>query len=279
MLKIGIESVAYFGALDYEQGLKKAKEHGYDCVDYGEICVSNTPFYTYCDKEYIEYLNDVKSCADKYGIEFFQVHGSCPRTVGLKTYDKPSDNFIRQLKTCEKLGCKYLVIHPYTGDGTEDAKIIYDKNMEMLLTLIPYAKEYGVVICLENLPFRPLEISKSSTLKKLVSQLDSDYVKICFDTGHANVIGENIADTVLLLGKDLKVLHVHDNYGGADDRHYLPYHGSIDWDAFTDALNKIGYDGCLSLETVISIKTPEPAREQLQLGLSTLARELAKKVN
>ena len=37
MLKTGIESTAYFGVDDYEQGLKKAKSHGFDCVDYQDM--------------------------------------------------------------------------------------------------------------------------------------------------------------------------------------------------------------------------------------------------
>ena len=191
---------------------------------------------------------------------------------------EPDQKFLRQLLTCKILGCKYLVIHPYTGDGTEDKQIIYDKNVEMLRALVPYLKEYGVVLCSENLPFRSLEISKTQTIKKLVSEINSEYVKICFDTGHANVLGENIADSVRLLDKDLKVLHVHDNKGTADDRHYVPYHGSINWDAFTSALKEIGYDGCLSLETMIAKDTPEPAREKLRIGLATLARQLAEKI-
>ena len=36
MVKIGLESCAYFGLYDYDTGFAKLKEHGYDCIDYAE---------------------------------------------------------------------------------------------------------------------------------------------------------------------------------------------------------------------------------------------------
>ena len=56
------------------------------------------------------------------------------------------------------------------------------------------------------------------------------------------------------------------------------YQGDIDWDGFTRALGEIGYQGVMSLETVISDKMPEPMREGMQRSLAQIARYLAEKV-
>ena len=60
MLKIGIESTGYFGAFDYEEGLKKCKEHGYDCIDYENLIVDADAFVKFSDEEYDDYLKNSK---------------------------------------------------------------------------------------------------------------------------------------------------------------------------------------------------------------------------
>jgi sugar phosphate isomerase/epimerase len=80
------------------------------------------------------------------------------------------------------------------------------------------------------------------------------------------------------LGDDLKVLHVHDNYGGADDRHYYPYRGNVDWEGFYKGLNEIKYQGTLNLETRVAIETPEPMRDVMRKGLYELAKYMASRV-
>ena len=80
------------------------------------------------------------------------------------------------------------------------------------------------------------------------------------------------------IGDDLKVIHIHDNFGGADDRHYYPFRGTIDWDLVIKALNEIGYKGTVNLETQVSIKTPEPMRDDLRRSLCGIAKYFAEKL-
>ena len=46
----------------------------------------------------------------------------------------------------------------------------------------------------------------------------------------------------------LRTLHVHDNDGN-QDLHWVPFTGVVDWDDFSKALQEIGFDSCLSIET------------------------------
>lgn len=279
MIKTGIEHSAYFNENNYLDGISLLKKHGYDCIDYGDMCLTTSPYYSFDEQKYFDYLKNLKECADRLGVEFYQMHGNCPRKMSDQEFTKPTLDFIKQLKTCNALDCKRLVIHPYVGDGSESAQVIYNKNVQMLTALTPALKEYGVILAIENLPFRPLEISKTATLKKLVRQINNPFIKICFDTGHAFVLGENIYDDVILLESDLEVLHVHDNVGNAEDRHLPPYQGLIDWDSFALALNKIHYKGCLSLETFVNPKTPQPMLDQIRIALSNIAKSIANKIN
>ena len=87
-----------------------------------------------------------------------------------------------------------------------------------------------------------------------VRKINSPWLRICLDTGHCAVFGIQPADAVRMLGKDmLKTLHVHDN-DGVQDRHWIPFTGVIDWVDFRHALQEIGFDGCLSIETAPPVK-------------------------
>lgn len=278
MLKTSIESGGYFDDQNYAEGLAKMGEHGFDAVDYS---IAGKAVDTYSDAKYLEFLKDMKRKADDAGVKFYQMHGNTSPITAKPEY-KVDDFFIRQLLTCRELDCKYLVIHPYTDDyilQADSHDTIFAKNKHLLDLLLPKAKEYGVTLCLENLPFRWFEMCRVTEVKKLIKVFDDENLKACLDTGHANVMRENVYDSIKLLGDDLKVLHVHDNYGGADDRHYYPYRGNVDWEGFYKGLNEINYKGTLNLETKVAMETPEPMRDTMRKGLYELAKYMASRVN
>ena len=89
--------------------------------------------------------------------------------------------------------------------------------------------------------------------------------------------GEDLLQSIRLLGNDLQVLHVHDN-NGRDDAHAFPFQYDIDWGRFIKGLQEIGYKGCMSLETRVNVNMPEPMRTEMQKSLSKIARFLASQV-
>ena len=275
MLKTSIESSAYFGVFDYKKGLNKMTEHGYDCVD---LTLSGEPIDKYSDKDYLAYLKDLKKAGDDAGIEFYQTHGNLG-TVDMVNDIKINDFVKRQFLTCEVLNCKYIVVHPYTDGYILQAYShdeIFERNLELFTKILPCAKEHGVTICIENLPFRWFEMCRVTEVKKLIQAVNDQNVKACFDTGHANVLHEDHYKSIKLLGDDLKVVHMHDNFGTEDDRHYFPFRGTIDWDLVIKALNEIGYKGTVNLETLVSLKTPEPMRDDMCRALNGIAKYFAK---
>ena len=73
-------------------------------------------------------------------------------------------------------------------------------------------------------------------------------MKICWDFGHANMLAFNQADAIRTLGKRIECTHVHNNFK-KQDLHLPPDCGNIEWDKVMKAMNDIGYDGPLTLET------------------------------
>ncbi len=282
MLKIGIQSNAYFTYGNGEsEGLAAAKAHGYDCLDYQDICGANSPLFALSATAYEKYLTDLGKCAKDVGITFWQAHGLWGKDDTTEQLREQNLTYYkRQIEGCAYLGCKRLVVHPCMpfGWGTDkEPELTFEMNVEVLQQLLPWAKEYGVIVCLENMPF-PNPVSTTGDMKRVVRAVDSPFVKICLDTGHAHVKKENIYQSVLTAADDLAALHVHDNWGNGEDRHYIPFQGSLDWDGFVKGLNEIGFNGCLSLETFVAMKTPEPMREQMRVALVGLAKYLAAKV-
>lgn len=281
MIKTGLESAAYFCLYDYEQGLKRLKKDGYDCIDYSELCNKNSDLYKMSDNEYRDFLNKVGAAAKETGVEIVQLHALWPMEDRSEEGRKATiAYFIKEIEGAHCLGCKHVVIHPFMpyGWGAEvDREEIWNMNVSLFQTLLPYAEKYDVILCVENLPFTALTISTVAEVKRLVRTLDSPYVKVCLDTGHANVFHDDLAADVRLLGDDLATLHVHDNKGNWD-QHLPPYQGNIDWEAFLLALKEIGFKGCFSLETYPSLKTPQPILDEMRVSLSRLAKMMADKL-
>ncbi len=282
-MRIGIVTGDYFGVYDYEEGFKKLKSHGYDCVDYGNISNINSELYKLTEEEFRAFFEKVRESAEKNGIEVWQMHSVWP-TVNFDKTDadrqKTTEYFIRQIEAAYYLGCHFFVLHPFLPFGYDvegDYSFTFEVNVDLLKKLIPYAEKWDVTLCVENLPFTENPISKVSEVKRLVRTVNHPRVKVCLDTGHANMFSSDVASDVRLLGEDLAALHVHDNPGWCD-AHKLPYCGTLKWDDFLAALGEIGFDGCFNLETSISKNMPEPYREEMRASLAKLAREMAKKI-
>ena len=283
MLKTGIISSAYFAYGNHAQGLKKMRSHGYDCMDFQGFLSPDSPLYALDKNELAHYLKELKSAAKAAGIEIWQMHGMWPHDDATKeSRNNVSMRHKTAIEAAGKLGCKYLVIHPAMpfGWGDEPSKEeVYEINAERFLGLLPVAKENGVTLCIENMPFRAgHSFSTVTEVKDFVLQINDASMKACFDTGHCNVVGANQYEAIKTLGDKLACLHVHDDTN-RQDRHLIPFQGEIDWNDVVKGLREIKFDGCISLETQISRNTPEPMREQMQRALASIARYVAEKAD
>ena len=283
MIKIGIKSSAYFHLDDYESGLKVLSKHGYNAVDYQEFSSMNSPLYAMSDENFANYLQSVRAVAEKNGVEVYQLHAIWP-TAGDTTEEGRQKSlwyYRRSILGAQHLGCKRVVVHPWMphgwrGGGTREE--FFHLNVRLLTELLPVARECGVAVCLENMPYRKgEEFSTVEEWKEVLTTVNDSHAKACLDTGHLNVMGEDPYASVLELRDYLEAMHVHDNRWGAD-MHLIPYQGTLNWDRLIAGLKEIGFDGCVSLETAISDTTPACVKEALQRQLALLAKEIARQI-
>ena len=144
-------------------------------------------------------------------------------------------------------GGEVLVIHPSTGVKAEEREKRREKLIASLDQLVPAAERSGVKLALENMI--PNYIGQdASSLRSLIAHYASPFLRVCFDTGHANLCQEGIHDCFDAV-KDLTiVMHLHDN-DGHQDRHLQPPYGIIDWNRLCRQIEECGYAYPLSIET------------------------------
>ena len=251
-MKIGLSNY-YLERYGLENGAEKMAKHGYSAVDYN-FADTESIFYSEKEEKFISMLYKIRNTLKAKGLFVNQIHGPWRWPTNDSTEDDRAELFGKMTKAlviAKHLGAKYMAIHPlmpYGHDCMEKAEEIYNINVKYYSALANVAKNLGITVCLENQPFKNFPISRSEDVIKLIEAIDHPNVKMCFDTGHAHILGENLGDSIRLIGRDrLKILHVHDSNG--HDDHLNPYEGSIDWGDFAEGLFDIGFDGIFSLET------------------------------
>lgn len=224
---------------------------GFDAIDFSMFEDYNAQ-YLFSDG-YKEYIAQVKAAADECGVYFNQAHAPFPSyRVGDDEYNEMIfPRLIRAIEIAGLLGVKNIIIHPvFVPENKKEF------NMNMYNSLLPYAKQAGVKIALENMWGRDKKrgyivhnvCSGPDELADYHDSLPREHFTVCLDIGHCGLVGEDEAEFIERLGAErLTCLHVHDTNYKSDD-HTVPFIRSLDWEKICAALAKIGYKGDLTFE-------------------------------
>ena len=250
----------------YVDSFEILSKAGFDAVDFvlNDLCDDNSEMYL---TNTVDYCNTVKCEANKRGLTIEQTHAPFVfKNWGDKNHFENVifSRTVRSLEMSALLGAKIAVVHPLhhmTYKGHEEE--IFQMNMDYYRRLLPYCKEYGVKVGIENMwqkdKLRKYIIfdtcNTSEEFIRYIDTLDSEYMVACLDLGHVGLPerDDTVQDFIRALGHDrLKALHVHDN-DYMTDAHLLPYLGKMDWAEITQALADIDYDGNLTYEVAPSL--------------------------
>ncbi len=280
-MKTGIISDAYLNRYGIEAGLSRLRAHGYEAMDYQGFIRTDSPLFSMSAGEFEQTLSHLKKNSDTAGIEIYQTHGHWRWPAMDFTKEQRAERFEKMTKAirgCELLGCRHLVVHPLMPYGRYelDTGVACEINAAFYTQLAKVAREHGVVICMENMPFRWHHLSRPAEVLSFVKALGEPNIRMCLDTGHCTMFGISPADAAREIGRDyLRAVHVHDN-DGTRDQHRLPGEGVIDWADFARSLQEIGFTGVFSLETCVEKLAPTPEEwENEEKKLAALATRLA----
>ena len=104
---------------------------------------------------------------------------------------------------------------------------------------VKFAEDHGVKIAFENC-LEPWFGGSPADLLWFISNVDSDYIGICLDTGHIHANHLDVGQAIRQVGDHLIATHIHDN-NGRHDQHYPPLMGTIDWRKVMKAFREINY--------------------------------------
>jgi sugar phosphate isomerase/epimerase len=133
------------------------------------------------------------------------------------------DEVKRALEIAEQIPFRFLVQHlglPNESFGEKK----FESAMTSIEHLRAFAKPLGVRLLLENIPN---ELSTPEKLVEMIHTAHFDDVGICFDFGHAHMMG-SVREAFEIVRKLVCSSHVHDN-AGVLDSHLWPGQGTIDW--------------------------------------------------
>jgi sugar phosphate isomerase/epimerase len=161
------------------------------------------------------------------------------------------DEIKRALDVAEFVPFRFLVQHlGVFGEEYDERKI--DAAFAALEELSVFARQRGVEVLLEN---TPNDLSSAERLLLFFEMTHLD-LKVCLDTGHANM-NEGVETAFRLLKSRIRSTHVHDN-NGKDDSHLFPLmdpgdgpeenRGTIDWKRTMTALRSLDSSCPLVLE-------------------------------
>lgn len=268
-MKLGISSESITDRYGVKEGLKLIKKSGFDYIDvsFASHTVEEDSIYSKSEDEFLSFFHDFKRECDDAELTISQTHGRLTTCV----VDENEQNIINQnslldLKASSILKAPVCVFHNAKLKQLEEVSLeeeyILQRNKEFFEDyLTPLCHKYNVKFGLET-HGRSITsegsvldyVGDANKLLKSFDMMQSDYKTICFDSGHANEAfyygGPTVTDALKILAEHVSVLHLHDNQSFCDS-HLLPLngiYGSIDWPAFFDILDDVGYDGVYNWE-------------------------------
>lgn len=268
-----------------ENSYKKMKEFGFSCLDYSGLSNIFEKFDCNDEEALLSFILKEKQLIDKAGLKINQAHApylSLSRTLTEEEISNLLDKIKFSIEACKLIDCKNLVVHPFMPNGWSErrtpnlAKDTFDKNVAYLTELSNFAENHGVTICLENMPCIGFSISTPEEVLSVIKEVNRKNVKMCFDTGHVTAFSHlmRVEEEIRKCKEYIKVLHVHDNHGRAD-QHNFPGMGMTDWKEVVNALKEIEYNGVFSLELVYPDKFTEPVFERSCRLAFDMAYEIA----
>lgn len=140
---------------------------------------------------------------------------------------------------------------------------------DSLEKLLEYVDGTSVRLAMEYEP--GLLIERGSELARLIDKVGSPHLGVNLDFGHSHVLGENPWAVIMDLGNRIFHVHLEDIQDG---KHYhrIPGDGDMNFPLILRGLQKIGYEGFLTVELYTYLHEPDVAAEKaLQFLQHTVA--------
>ncbi|MBA3709033.1 MAG: sugar phosphate isomerase/epimerase [Planctomycetes bacterium] len=151
------------------------------------------------------------------------------------------------LDCCQAGGMKLLVgpyyaaLGHFTGRGPTAQE--WSHGVESMRQVAVHAETCGVTLALEPLNrFEIYLLNSAADGARFVREVAHPRCRLMYDTFHANIEEKSISSAIAGCASELAHVHISEN-----DRS-TPGRGQVNWAESFDALQRIGYDGWLTIE-------------------------------
>ena len=170
------------------------------------------------------------------------------------------------LRLAAKLGAPSIQTQP---GGPLDPAMSRDQALDIfeagLNEALKVAEDEGVLLLIEPEPL--LLIENAEQMDELFLRITSPMLQLNFDIGHFYCVGADVPRAILHFGSRIRHVHIEDI--AADRKHYhmVPGDGAIDFKPILRALDRIDYEGFVTVELYMHQDNPE---EVAKKALGTL---------
>jgi sugar phosphate isomerase/epimerase len=179
----------------------------------------------------------------------------------------------RALKLAQELGAPCITTEPggrLTSEQTwqQAAETFYDE----LMPCVEVAENLRVKLLIEPEP--DLLIENFGQYLEFMTRIDSPWVGLNFDIGHAFCVKQDPQDWVIRMAPHTRHYHIEDIAATRVHRHLIPGTGAIDFAATLRAIAATGYDGWLTVELYPYIDNPDDAAREAHRYLTAMMATL-----
>ncbi|WML34812.1 sugar phosphate isomerase/epimerase [Clostridium sp. OS1-26] len=230
---------------DIEDNIQKLISYGADSI---ELMMDGQ---YWCDTE--STICNLSQILNKYKVEF-SIHPPTWNTNLTSENKLISETTFNEHKKAilfaKAINAKYIVIHPgfyySSAFGKENTK---KRAYELVSRLNKMAKQLGIKLAVENVGCNGDSLFTQEEYIKFIENVD-DNIGYLIDTGHAHINKWNIPELIEKTEDRLIALHLHDNFGEADEHNPIGQ-GSIDWESIFKVLKNTS----LNFKLVFEYKT------------------------
>jgi sugar phosphate isomerase/epimerase len=232
-----------------EDYFQECRDLGFDWLELGCEAPGNFP-HTFDDAR----IAGIKELARRHEISCILHSASYVNSAEIMPAVRSAAerHLIEYVQLAAKLEAQHLVVH-----CGFHFSLYMDASFEALLAtfrpVVAEAERLEVPLMIENMNLLPPEAeirylgTTVEELKVVLDAIDSPYLGLALDVGHAHLMPGGIEPFIDAFGPRIGGLHLHDN-DGVVDRHWAMGKGTIDWARVFARLDEIGYGGSATIE-------------------------------
>ncbi len=180
------------------------------------------------------------------------------------------EHTIRALRLAKELGAPSIQTEPggprAAGQTWQTAAAVF---YEEIMPCVELAEHLEVALLLEPEP--GLMIETFEGYLEFVAQIDSPWIGLNFDVGHAFCVGQDPEQWIARMASHTKHYHLDDIASTRRHAHLIPGRGAIDFSRVLREILSTGYEGWLTVELYPYLDDPDEAGRQAKTYLEQIA--------